>query len=172
MNEVHRQLEAFRGSRDKKKYVAYFTASNERFEALLQCICRLDPYPFKEYSSWLLVHIIRGKKKHGGPLYKDLVDTLFKTKDPTVLRNISCCIKEIGVQEYRESEFIDLLIGFVSDASHKVALQMFSIRILMQFCEIYPELTSEIREVIHLNKEGKTAAYKVAIRDFEKRFPV
>jgi hypothetical protein len=40
----------------------------------------------------------------------------------------------------------------------------------MQICEKYTELIPEVREVIHLNSEGKTAGYKVAMRDFEKKF--
>ncbi len=170
MSEVHRQLDAFKTTRDKVKYTQYFTSSPARLESLLQCIYNLDPYPYKEYSSWLLFHLLRGKQVDGVPMYTDLVDTLFRAEDQSTLRNIANCINIIGIQEYKESELIDLLIGFVNDASNKVALQMYSIRILMQFCEKYPELISEVREVIHLNSKGKTAAYKVGMRDFEKQF--
>ena len=170
MSEVHRQLDGFKVTRDKVKYVKYFTSSPDKLEGMLQCIYRLDAYPYKEYSSWLLFHMLRSKEVDGVPLYNDLVDTLFKASDQSTLRNITNCINIIGIQEYKESELIDLLIGYIDDASNKVALQMYSIRVLMQFCDKYPELISEVREVIHLNSEGKTAAYKVGMRDFEKQF--
>jgi hypothetical protein len=170
MTEIHRQLETFRGSRDIPKFTKYFTADPERMDGLMQCIYNLEPYPFKEYGSWLFSHMIKSKKVDGLPYYNKLVDTFFKTEDQTVLRNIVNCLMMISVQEYRESELIDRLIECINNASYKVAVQMYSMRLLMQFCDKYPEFIPEVREVIHLNKEGKTAAYKVGLRDFDRKF--
>ena len=103
----------------------------------------LHPYPYKEYSSWLLVHILREGKLDGTPFYKQLVDTLFNTENQTVLRNVANCLNEIVLQEYRESELIDRLIAFLNDASNKVALHMLAINLLMKFCVKYPELATE-----------------------------
>jgi len=170
MNEVHEEILAFRWGKDKSTYINYFTSDQKKLDALLQCIYQLEPYPIKEYSSWMLMHILRSKKVDGLPFYNDLLDTLFKTDNQSVLRNVANCMMEIGVQEYRESELFDLLLSYINDASNKVALQMYSIRLLMQICEKYPELAPEVSEVIHLNSEGKTAAYKVGMRDFGKKF--
>jgi len=170
MDEIHRKLEDFRATRDIPKFTKYFLEDQKRFEGLLKCIYDLESYPFAEYGSWLLVHIIRGKKVDARALYNPLLDTLFKTENQTVMRNIAICLHEIGVQEYRETELIDLCLGFINDASNKVALQLFSIHLLGQFCAKYPELIGEVREVILINAEGKTPAYKVGMREFEKRF--
>lgn len=115
--------------------------------------------------------MLREKKLDGTPYYNQLVDTLFNTENQTVLRNVANCLNEIELQEYRESEFIDRLIAFLNNASNKVALHMLAIHLLIKFCAKYPELISEVRQVIHLNAAGKSAAYKVAIRNFEKKFP-
>lgn len=170
MDDIHRQLENFQGSRDIPAYTKYFTASQNRMDGLLSCIVNLEPYPYKEYGSWLLSHMLKAKKVDGLPYYPALVDTLLQTNDQTVLRNLTNCLLIIGAQDYKESELFDRLLGLINDASNKVAVQMYSMRILMQLCEKYPELAPEVREVIHLNKEGKTAAYKVGLRDFEKKF--
>ncbi|MCR9173109.1 MAG: hypothetical protein NXI10_11480 [bacterium] len=170
MNEIREQILAFRWGRDKSAYINYFTDQPERLEGLLECIYSLEKYPIKEYASYILTHILKSKKISGLPFYNDLADVLFKTDDQTVLRNVLNCLNEIGIQEYRESELFDLLLGFIADASNKVALQVYSIRWLIQICEKYPELVPEVREVIHINSEGKTAAYKVGMRDFGKKF--
>lgn len=170
MDDIHKKLEAFRDSRDVPTYTKYFSASAERMDALLRCIVDLEAYPYKEYGSWLLSHILKRKAVDGLPYYTSLVDLLFETDDQTVLRNIAHCLLEIGVQEYRESELFDRLLGFLNDSSNKVALHMYSIRLLMQLCEKYPELAPEVRDVIHLNNEGKSAAYKIGVRDFDKKF--
>lgn len=170
MNEVREHILAFRWGRDKSHYINYYTSDPKRLNELVQCVYRLEEYPIKEYGSWMFMHILKSKKIDGAPFYNDLVDVVFKTTDQTVLRNVLCCLNEIGIQEYRESELFDRFLGFINDASNKVALQLYSIRWLMQICEKYPELSVEVSEVIHLNSEGKTAAYKVGMRDFDKKF--
>ena len=103
-------------------------------------------------------------------MYKRLVDYLFDTTNETTLRNISVAVNNTKVTDYRESEFIDLLIGFIQNSEHKVALQVYSIYTLMQFAENYPELIEELKAIIEHHSEGKTVAYKVAQRKFFKKF--
>jgi len=171
MGEVQEQILAFRWGRDKSAYIKYFTDQPERLEELLDCIYRLEAYPIKEYASYILTHILKSKAISGLPFYNDLADVLFKTDNQSVLRNVLNCLNQIGIQEYRESELFDLLIGFIEDASNKVALQVYSIRWIIKLCEKHPDLISEVIDIIHLNKEGKTAAYKIAVGDFERAFP-
>ena len=105
-------------------------------------------------------------------MYNDLVDILFETDNQTVLRNVSNSLCELNITEYRESEFIDLLILFIQTFENKVALQVYSMRLLVLFCKKYLELIPEIMEVIDLNQEGKTAAYGSARRIFIKKLKI
>jgi len=170
MDEIHEQILAFRWGKDRSSYINYFTSDQEKLRELVDCIDQLETYPIREYGSWMLMHIIKSKKVKDFPFYEQLIDILFKTDNQSVLRNVACCVMEMGVKEYRESELFDLLLGFLNDSSNKVALQMYSIRLLMQICEKYPELVPEVREVIHLNKEGKSPAYNAGVHRFEKKF--
>lgn len=164
--EIREKILDFRLSRDKKAFIQYFTKDQEHLDAMLEHIWNLSEYPYKEYASWMFIHILQSGEIDGSPYYKRLVDTLFKTDDQTVLRNISVCLNQLKITSYKESDLIDLLIGFIQDGSNKVALQVYAIYLLIQFCEKYPELTQEIREIIELNSEGKTAAFRVAKRNF------
>ncbi|NVK62987.1 MAG: hypothetical protein HWE22_00315 [Flavobacteriales bacterium] len=167
MNIKEKILEV-RTNRDKSANVGYFANRPDAFDELMQCIFNLEEYPYKEYASWLLIHISRSKKIDLQPYYTRMVDVLFETTDQTVLRNVSRSLTEMEITDYRESEFIDLLIGFIQNYENKVALQVYSIYLLQQFVKRYPELKEETIEIIALHRSGKTVSYKVAERNFLK----
>lgn len=153
---------------DKTAFVAYFNDRPKEFDELMNCIFALEEYPIKEYASWILIHVSESRKIDLQPYYPKLVDVLFKTKDQTVLRNVSRSLHHFQVNDYRESEFIDLLISFIQNYDNKVALQVYSMYILAQFIKIYPELKEEISEIIALHRTNKTASYFAAERNFHK----
>ena len=113
------------------------------------------------------MHIVQSKRIDVQYLYLKLVDVLFATDNQTVLRNVSNCTYHLQVTEYRESEFIDLLLGFIKNYDNKVALQVYSIYTLMQFVQRYPELQQGVSEIIKLHSNGKTVSYRVAKSRFE-----
>ncbi len=153
-------------------FIPYFTEDIDRLEIMLDQIWMLAPYPYKEYASWMFFHIVRSHKMDCQPYYEKLVDVLFLTNDQSVLRNVVNCFQELKITEYRESEFVDLLISFIQNSTNKVALQVYSIYVLIQFCKKYPDLTEEIRAIIALHSEGKSIAYRVAERNFRETFKI
>lgn len=157
-----------RSNSDKSVSVDHFVKHPEELDQLIQCIFNLEEYPYKEYASWLLIHIATSKKVDLQPYYPQLVEVLFKTDNQTVLRNVARSLTEMKITDHRESEFIDLLIGFIQNYENKVALQVYSIYILQQFVKRYPELKDELVEIIALHRNGKTVSYKVAERNFLK----
>lgn len=165
---IKEKIVEVRTNRDKSVSVDYFVARPKEFDELMNCIFNLEEYPYKEYASWLLIHISRSKKLDLAPYYERMVDVLFNTDNQTVLRNVSRSLTEMRITDYRESEFIDLLIGFIQNYDNKVALQVYSIYLLQQFVKRYPELKEEIIEIIALHRPEKTAAYKIAERNFLK----
>lgn len=165
--EILEKIVEFRSSRDKKAFNRYFTEEDERLTILLESVWNLEPYPYKEYASWMFFHIVRSNPESYQKYYDNLVDVLVETDNQSVLRNVVNSIQSLKITNYRESELIDLLISFIQNHENKVALQVYAIYILIQFCEKYPELSSEIDQIIELNSEGKTMAYKVAHRKFK-----
>lgn len=153
---------------DKTAFVDYFVNRPKEFDELMNCIFSLNEYPYKEYASWILIHVSQSGKIDLQPYYPKLVDILFKTKDQTVLRNVSRSLHQFHVTDYRESEFVDLLISFIQNYENKVALQVYSMYLLTQFIKKHPELKEEITQIIALHRTKKTAAYHSAERNFHK----
>ena len=170
--DIRERVLQIRSSRNKNELVHHFVQTPSDVPILFKLIKDLEPYPNKEYASWSLIHICRSGQLDLQYLYNDLVDILFETDNQTVLRNVSNSLCELNITEYRESEFIDLLILFIQTFENKVALQVYSMRLLVLFCKKYLELIPEIMEVIDLNQEGKTAAYGSARRIFIKKLKI
>jgi len=152
--------------RDKQSFVKYFSNNKKDLDALVKLTLDLEEYPYKEYSSWVLVHLCKSQNTDLQYLYPDFVDLLFKTDNQSVLRNVVNCLCQLKITDYRESDLIDQLILFIQTHENKVALQVYAMFLLVQFIKKYPELKPEIIEVIELNKRGKTAAYSSASRKF------
>lgn len=166
--DIREKILEIRTTWDKTAFVNYFIDRPKEFDELMNCIFNLEEYPYKEYASWTLIHIAQSGRVDLKPYYTRLVDILFKTKDQTVLRNVTRSLHEMQITDYRESEFIDLLISFIQDYDNKVALQVYSIYLLGQFVKRYPELKDEITEIVALHRSGKTASYHAAERNFLK----
>lgn len=152
---------------DREKLLGPFKKDVKKIDHLVQITANLEEYPLKEYASYALTHL----QKQGVDLTKYrkvFIDTLFVTENQTVLRNLTYMLHHIEHTDYRESELLDLLISFLNNAKNKVALHVYSIYLLIQFVQQYPELKDEVREVILYNSKGKTPAYRIAIRNFEQ----
>lgn len=166
--DIREKVVEIRNARDKEAFISYFVNNPAHIDEMFQLVRDLEPYPFKEYASWSFIHLCKSKKVDLQSYYPDLVDLLFKTENQSVLRNVVCCLDQMKITDYRESDLIDQLIAFIQNFDNKVALQVYAMRVLAEFCKKYPELGTEIEEIIVLNREGKTAAYGSAYRNFLK----
>ena len=149
-------------------YKKYFKQNTEQLDELFLLVKNQAEYPLKEYASWIFVHLCKSQAQDIQPYYNAFVDILFESDNQSVLRNVLNVIKHLEKNDYRESEFIDLMIGFIQNSKNKVALHVYSMYVLIHFILKYPELKSEIIKVIELNSEGKSPAYYAGFRHFSK----
>lgn len=125
-------------------------------------------YPFQEYASWILVFVARQEPKLLKNHYQDFVEILLSVQNQSTLRNVTKVIEQIGIQKYKESELLNFLVGSIENNSNKVALQVYSMQILLQFLTLYPELKHEFTALIELHSTNKTPAYFAGMRFFIK----
>ena len=122
-----------------------------------------------EYASWIMVHLSKTEKIDLIHFQNKLIDFLFINENESVRRNILNVQKHLGITTYKECQFIDLLISYIQNYEEKVAVQVYSIQILVSFAKKYPVLKTELLEIIKLNYEKKTPAYYAAQRYFVKK---
>ena len=155
-----------RNNRSFAEYQTYFKQHPDKVKQLIHLLINEKDYPLPEYSSWIIVHLCKANKELIIPFQNELVDFIFENTNESACRNTLNIIKHIGITSYRESDFIDLLISYIQDYNLKVAVQVYSMHILAEFVLKYPELKTEIIEIIDLHSEKKTPAYGAGKRKF------
>lgn len=166
---LQERILAIRNERNFAAQQQHFEQNQAEISELISFISDEHPYPFPEYASWILTHLARKNKALIEPFQHQLTDFLFETENQSVLRNLVNTLSGLKLTDYRESELVDLLISYIQNHENKVALQVYSMQVLLQFVQKYPELKQEIIEVIELNQEGKSPAYFAGKRHFEAK---
>lgn len=87
----------------------------------------------------------------------------------SVRRNLINVIDQLELSDYKESDFIDVLISYIQDFENKVAVQVYSIQVLTKFVHRDPELKDEILGIIVLHSENKSPAYSASLRRFQRK---
>lgn len=165
--DLHEMLLELRAERNMATQVGRMFRKPELIPELIQIVNRQEPYPFAEYGSWLLMHLAKKNKKRTGVFYEKIVDLLFLTDNETVLRNCSSAIRTLPFQSYRDGERLELLLGFLGNVEHKVALHAYSLYQLIPYVKQYPELNTEIKALLDLHEQRKPAL-EAALKKFVK----
>jgi hypothetical protein len=127
------------------------------------------PHPFPEYASWLLIHIAKKAPNLIEPFNEKIIDSILISTNQSVLRNLMNTSVSLQLTEYKESDFLDKTIQFISTDSYKVALFVYSIYKLIQFTHKYPEIKPEILGIIDLKRDNEMKpAMKIGIRNYLK----
>lgn len=128
-----------------------------------------EPHPYPEYASWLLIHITRKAPQLIESYQHKFIDTILRSSNQSVLRNLLNACVSLPLIEHEESAFLDRLLDFVKDDTNKVALQVYGLYKLEQFVEKYPEILPEINGILDLKEENNLQpAMRVAIRNYRK----
>lgn len=172
MTDIHQYITDIRHHRNTSDYVTYFNEHPKKLKELVRVVERLEPYPYKEYGSWILTHICKSHPETIRPFYNVLVDTVLKSSDQTVLRNCVNCIVLLRVSAYLESKLIDRFVEFIGNPKSKPALQVYSIYGLIQFVQKYPNLRQEMSDLIEFHRRGKGPSYEIAVRNFQSETKV
>ena len=160
----------FHQSRDVKFYTNYVIQNPNQIGEIISLIEKKEKYPFSEYGSWLLTHIVKLEPSLILPFEKQLVEIILnEIENQSVLRNCTNVLLLIPSITYKESELMDRLISFIKNSENKVALQVYSMYNLIEFVRKYPELKTEITSIVEMYFQERTAAYKAGVNKFLNR---
>ncbi len=169
MNEIINRIQQFRNERDINSEVNYYFNHPNKLNDLIEVLKFETNYPFPEYGSWLLCHLVK-KDKQLVEIYKSqLIESLFNSENNSFLRNIMNVLNELTFNEADHSKLLDRCIHFIQDSNYKVALKVYSIYYLINYIKVYPELKEELIAIIDFQANTKSAAYKVAVRKFHEQ---
>jgi hypothetical protein len=121
-------------------------------------------------SAWILSHVCVKEPDIVKPYLNQFLKYFRgKTPHPGTIRCILNCIEEIDIPEKYCGEIFDFCIGYAKSALMPHAVRAFSITILGNVCEKYPELKPEVDLILNeLKTFPQPASIAVRIRDAQK----
>ena len=166
---VKELINKFYKSTEFTKLANRFIADPSLLHELVEISTSELQHPFTEYASWLLIHISKKAPKIIEPFQEQLIDAILISTNQSVLRNLMNVSVSLNLINYKESEFLDKTIEFISTDSNKVALYVYAINKLIKFTQKYPEIKTEILGIIELKKHHEMKpAMKIGIRNYLK----
>lgn len=166
--EIHDLIDQFTKDRSFDSYLPLFLADRQLTDALFGLVERQEPYPYSDYASWIFSHVAHKDATFIQPFYKRIIDHLFVCENPSVLRSCLNAVNQLEFDDYREAERMDLCVKLILDKNYMVSVQVYAMYHLIPLVKRYPELKSEIDQVIALNDSEATPAYLAAMRKYQK----
>lgn len=168
--ELKEVIHLFKPNRDFQIPLNFLTSNPNELKSLVEMIKTEKEYPYPEYASWILTHYVKVERDAVKPFQNKLIDFILSpSSNQTLLRNVVNVLVQLKIDDYKESELLDRLMEFVKDGENKVALQVYSIQLFVQYIQKYPELKDELSSLVDLYAEGRTASYHASVRDFHKK---
>jgi len=110
-------------------------------------------YPYPQYASWLLFHVARKDKSLVEPYYHRVIDCILATKNTSVLRSLLGVSLCFPLTDYQEGPLLERLFVLLNDPESKPGLINYSVRKLVGFIELYPELLHEVETILQFREE-------------------
>jgi len=161
-------LVEFKRTRDWPLWVGYFLKNTKQIPDLTAYSLQESNGKLGEYGSWLCMHLA---EKLPGVFNKDtskIISLLQESSNQSFLRN---WMKILSLSEWDEEYdgiILQMALDHISDGSNKVALQVYSMYVILPILEKEPLLIDECIQLIELHSQEKTPAYHSAFRHFQK----
>jgi hypothetical protein len=151
--EVRKKIEHYQRSTEFLKLTETFANNPDNVSGLVELVSSDEKHPFPQYSSHLLLHIARLNPANLESHYNKILDFILLTKNTSLKRNLLGVLLCFDLKEYRDGELLDWLFDNLSKADSQPGLINYSVRKLVQFIDIYPELQNEVETAIKLREE-------------------
>jgi hypothetical protein len=104
------------------------------------------------------------------PHLEEIIDHLFTTKHDGSKRLLLKVISFFPIPASKEGELIDQCLTWLESPKEKVALKVYSMQILSEFCEKEPELVPEFLVILENHYEHNSIAFKSRANKVFKKF--
>lgn len=142
--------------------------SQQRFDSLFKLFLN-DEYRVVQRAAWPVSYSVIAHpqfiNKHWAALIKNLSKPDLHT---AVKRNSVRLLQDIVIPEKYQGRIMDICFNYVASPNEAVAVKAFSLTVLKNLSEQYPEILPEIRLLIEEQMPHQTAAFKVRAKDFFK----
>jgi hypothetical protein len=142
----------------------YACSSPKYFRALMQCFL-LNEYRLSQRAAWSVNWAVQKNPNLIQPYIKDLIQQLVrKDVHDAVIRNSVRILQKIKIPGEFHGELMNNCFAFIESNTTPVAVKAFSLTVLSNLSEIYPEIKNELQLIIEERWDHETAAFKARAR--------
>ncbi|TXF85671.1 hypothetical protein FUA23_20455 [Neolewinella aurantiaca] len=138
-------------------------ADKKRVEALMDAFLTGE-YRVVQRSAMVVGDLGRKKPDWLKPWHGRMIAAADPAPHPSVSRNVMRYFSELplsAVEEDEQGKLLDLAFRLLEDQTEAVAIRVFAMTVVFNFCDIYPELKDELRGIIELTiAEGTTPGFR------------
>lgn len=152
------------------RVVNWVGSSQQRFDELFNLFLS-DEYRVVQRSAWPVSYCVIAHpqliSKHWGRLVKNLQQPVLHT---AVKRNSMRLMQEIPIPKKYQGTIMDICFKYVASPAEAIAVKAFSLTVLSNLAQLYPEIIPEIKLLIEDQLPHQTPAFKVRAKAFLKKF--
>jgi hypothetical protein len=151
------------------KIVKWVGNSQQRFDQLLHLFLTGE-YRVVQRAAWPVSYCVEAHpafiKKHFAVLFKKWTDS---TVHPSVKRNTVRLLQYVAIPKKYQGLVMDNCFRFIADVNEAIAVKAFSITVLENLSNVYPEIIPEIKTIIEERWPHETPAFHSRARLFLRR---
>jgi hypothetical protein len=118
-------------------------------------------YRLTQHAAWPMSYCIRKYPLLAKPYLKKFVDHLSDLHShPAAKRNIVRLLQFVEIPKRLHGRLMDICFRFINASGEATAVKAFSLRILENLGEIYPEILPELKTVIESRWASESAAFR------------
>jgi hypothetical protein len=153
-----------------EKIVRYVGGDKDRFGELMQLFLKGE-YRVTQRAGWPLAICVENHPELINPYYKQILPLLKKPGvHNAVVRNIVRLLQYVTIPKRYHGEVMNTCFDFVADHNTLPAIKAFSLTILENLSEIYPDINAELKLIIEERWPHETPAFKVRARKILKKY--
>ncbi len=139
--------------------VNWIGASQKRFNQLFHLFINGKPLVIQR-AAWPLSYAVRQHPHFIDKHFGSLLDNLSRPGiHNAIRRNTMRLLQDVPIPEQYQGQVMDISFNYIIDPKEKVAVKAFSLTVLGNMLQQYPEIGPEIKLIIEDQWEHQTAAF-------------
>jgi hypothetical protein len=151
------------------RIIKWIGDDNARFRQLMDLFFKGN-YRLTQHAAWPMSYSVRKHPFLARPYFRKFIDQLSDIQaHPAAKRNIVRLLQFVEIPKRYQGKLMDICFYFISAPEEAIAVKAFSLRILENMSNIYPEILPELKTVIQARWEFETPAFRSRARKILKK---
>jgi hypothetical protein len=152
------------------RIVRYVGHDKKRFAAFMKVFLECDELVLQR-AGWPLSYCIHNNPEFAGPYLGKLLELLQKPRiHNAVTRNIVRSLQVVNIPKRYQGQVMNICFDFIASPQQPPAIKAFSLTILEQLTDSYPDIIPELKLIIEDRWPHETPAFHSRAKKILKKF--